>query len=761
MLAAVVLASSSVALSAQTVPPIRLKARTFVPPANVRPPTARRPPAGTASASARLTGAAPTHLLVQFDGPVTAGDLAALRDRGATPLRYVPENTVAVSAAPGFDPSTVARVRWTGALTPPDKISLDSAADLERDRFVYPLTAIEFHPDVAPADVADRLLRAGVAPIPAAHLSPLVALIATDRTAIETLAADGAVAWIYPATTSSISTGALVCEGLLTPQGVVANYAAAGNGWDGPGANPVVLSYVLQHASGDAPGALQDGEIVRALYEWSRHASVEWRPAARPDEPRSVTMYWAAHRDHGDGFPFPRDVLAHAFYPAPPGVETLAGDVHFNDAVAWGVSDPSRYDIFTVALHEIGHALALTHSSNPESVMYPMYRGIVSGLGEEDIAVIRTVYAPAAAAALPDGWRAADIGGAVIGEAESHGETITIRASGRDVWDRADELRLVSRPLSGDGDVVARVDSLEAVHRWTKAGVMIRASDDERSAHAYLLVSGSRGLAFQRRTAPGGLSVSTDGGPGTAPRWFWLSRRGNLFTAYAAIDGGPWRLIGAQTIPMPVSVLAGLAVASHDPGRAATAAFSNVSIEAVPKWTGSDIGKVGRAGGWSDAGPGLMRVTGAGADIWGRADAFQFVWQPLSGDGEITARVDQLRHTHAWAKAGVMIRESLEPGSPHAYMLVSAGRGSAFQRRAQANGLSTHTDGGSGSAPEWIRLVRQGNLLTAYRSEDGASWTVVRTETIPMSRTVLAGLAVSSHVSTASCQAVFDNVRIR
>jgi hypothetical protein len=70
---------------------------------------------------------------------------------------------------------------------------------------------------------------------------------------------------------------------------------------------------------------------------------------------------------------------------------------------------------------------------------------------------------------------------------------------------------------------------------------MIRAGESPGAPHAFMLVSGGKGLAFQRRTAMDGLSTSTEGVSGTAPQWLWLSRRGNRFEAYAAVDGGTWR----------------------------------------------------------------------------------------------------------------------------------------------------------------------------------------------------------------------------
>ena len=101
---------------------------------------------------------------------------------------------------------------------------------------------------------------------------------------------------------------------------------------------------------------------------------------------------WATG-DHGDGFPFdgPGGVIAHTFYPFPANPEPLAGDMHFDDAESWHVG--AEVDVFSVALHELGHALGLGHSDNPNDVMYP-YLKIVTGLADGDKTAILSLYAP-------------------------------------------------------------------------------------------------------------------------------------------------------------------------------------------------------------------------------------------------------------------------------------------------------------------------------------------------------------------------------
>src|SRR6185503_297907 len=83
-------------------------------------------------------------------------------------------------------------------------------------------------------------------------------------------------------------------------------------------------------------------------------------------------------------------------------------------------------------------------------------------------------------------------------------------------------------------------------------------------------------------------------------------------------------------------------------------------VVALPSpWAHRDIGSVGIAGvaQYSDATG--FTVTASGADVWGTADAFHFVYQPWTGDGSIVTRVASVTNANAWSKAGVMFRESL------------------------------------------------------------------------------------------------------
>ena len=376
---------------------------------------------------------------------------------------------------------------------------------------------------------------------------------------------------------------------------------------------------------------------------------------------------------------------------------------------------------------------------------------------------ITVTAAPPPPSPLPAPWTSQDIGAVgTSGSASASNGTYTVKGAGADVWGTADAFQFVWQQISGDVDVIARVASVENVQAWVKAGVMIRERLTADSAHAFMLVSAGRGLAFQRRITTGGVSTSTSAVAGAAPVWVKLERRGNSISAYYS-SGTTWTLVGTQTVPMRADVHVGLAVTSHTTSQVATAMFDNVVVSTTglpAPWQTGDIGAVGVAGQASTTG-GTFAVRGAGADVWGTADAFRFVWQPLSGDRDIVARVAQVENVQPWVKAGVMIRERLTADSPHAFMLVSAGRGLAFQRRVTSGGISASTSPGAGTAPAWVKLERRGNVIRAYRSSDGTAWTLVGSDTFGMSTDVYVGLAVSSHDVTRLATATFDSVSVR
>jgi hypothetical protein len=166
-----------------------------------------------------------------------------------------------------------------------------------------------------------------------------------------------------------------------------------------------------------------------------------------------------------------------------------------------------------------------------------------------------------------------------------------------------------------------------------------------------------------------------------------------------------------------------------------------------PPWRSTDIGVVGTPGEvhLSPGGPGSdWFVSGAGSDIWGTADSFFFVYQPIR-DGEIGIAVLAETGTHPFAKAGVMIRQTLDPGSPEVIVDVKPDGGIEFMTRASQGGETIFIAGGSVPVhPDQpipisasVTLTRSGNLVSARiaarRASSLATWNSPRERRWPAS----------------------------
>ena len=154
-----------------------------------------------------------------------------------------------------------------------------------------------------------------------------------------------------------------------------------------------------------------------------------------------------------------------------------------------------------------------------------------------------------------------------------------VRGAGRNIWGSADEFEFAHRAVDGDVVLVARVDSQSATHGWAKAGLMVRAGTGESAPFAAVFRTPENGVVFETRSAYRATPESSGVAVGDGPVWIKLVRRANSFAAYYSTDGDRWTRIGeADTVPMPSTVRAGLAVTSHNADRVGTARFSNVSV---------------------------------------------------------------------------------------------------------------------------------------------------------------------------------------
>ena len=179
-----------------------------------------------------------------------------------------------------------------------------------------------------------------------------------------------------------------------------------------------------------------------------------------------------------------------------------------------------------------------------------------------------------------------------------------------------------------------------------------------------------------------------------------------------------------------------------------------------PAWQAGDIGQVGTPGSFRDTG-GKFTVNGSGADIWGRADGFYYVFQRLDGDGAVTARVLGLKNTDPWAKGGVMIRATHNADSMFTLVAMRPdGQVQFAWRSATGADVATSALAGGNGSPKWVKLARSGNVFSAYyKANASEEWKLVGDpQTINMMPKAQVGLVVCAHHAGIICTAQFDQV---
>jgi hypothetical protein len=289
---------------------------------------------------------------------------------------------------------------------------------------------------------------------------------------------------------------------------------------------------------------------------------------------------------------------------------------------------------------------------------------------------------------------------------------------------------------------------------------MIRETLDPSAKNIAMVITPGNGAEIQYRSSTGGTTSYATRGGLTAPYWVRLTRTGNSFAGYCSPDGINWTQVGStQVITMNSNTFAGLAVTSHHDGTLCTATFAKVSLVSLPSpWQTADIGNTGVTGS-SICVNGLFTVFGAGSDIYNTADAFRYVYLNGSGDCDVMAQVLTVGNTDPWAKAGVMIRETLSTNAANVAMVLTPGNGVSFQCRTNTGGPTTFSNSADKQTPCWVRLIRSGNIFAGYVSADGANWAQVGAmQTFKMAANVYIGLPVTSHNSAYLSTATFTNV---
>jgi hypothetical protein len=338
--------------------------------------------------------------LVEFSARPTIDDLSELKARGARVVAEVPDTGLIIVAPQDIDLGGLDLVQ-AEQMTADDKLSpeIDLTAARPEGDLLRPFRQpdpflVQFHLDLDAASAARILDAARVRILSHPQLLNEHYLVeATPEQLIE-LAEWDEVAYIFPASTDLTDGSQVhVCSGALTGSGLAAGQQVnrVGDGW-APGRVPTTLQYGFGTLSAKVDNTRVKAESRRALDEWAKFIQVTFTEGTNLAAPRTLAFRFGRG---STGVPQPFDgpgrTLAYAYYPSPPNPEPAAGDLYFDDDENWQFGG-AGIDVFSVVLHELGHALGLGHSDATGDVMYPYYRR-ATALSAGDVAAIRTMYA--------------------------------------------------------------------------------------------------------------------------------------------------------------------------------------------------------------------------------------------------------------------------------------------------------------------------------------------------------------------------------
>jgi RHS repeat-associated protein len=217
------------------------------------------------------------------------------------------------------------------------------------------------------------------------------------------------------------------------------------------------------------------------------------------------------------------------------------------------------------------------------------------------------------------------------------------------------------------------------------------------------------------------------------------------------------------TVTIPSGATSGLMGVSVAPSmNNSNTVFFTVTTQPLPfTWLDTDIGQVGTAGSATFSN-GTFTVNGAGQGIASNLDGFHYVYQQVSGDATIIARITNLQNPYFTPQAGVMIRESVHPDATNAFVYFDPNTASFHERSATGSSTTAQSTSFANPAyPYWVKLTRTGNNFSGYISSDGYNWTQIGTsQTIVMATNALIGLAVSNWSTGVVLTASFDGVSV-
>lgn len=187
---------------------------------------------------------------------------------------------------------------------------------------------------------------------------------------------------------------------------------------------------------------------------------------------------------------------------------------------------------------------------------------------------------------------------------------------------------------------------------------------------------------------------------------------------------------------------------------------SSSKPESLPlPWANATVG-TGALTGVSQYANGKYAVSGSGV-LGDTVDQAHFVYQTLTGNGEIVAKIANLHNTGASAAVGVVVRDSLATNAANVFVGSDGGGTYRWSKRSITGGNTTSNIGSVGTlGSQWVKIVRKGDTFTVSTSADGAIWTTLGTTHIVMAKNCYIGLSVSSGSTTTINHSQFENMAV-
>ncbi|MEH0516850.1 right-handed parallel beta-helix repeat-containing protein [Streptomyces sp. B21-079] len=321
------------------------------------------------------------------------------------------------------------------------------------------------------------------------------------------------------------------------------------------------------------------------------------------------------------------------------------------------------------------------------------------------------------------------------------GGQFAITEAGADVWGAGgqhdDQYGAVyqSQAFTNGTTVTVKVNQLDNTNPWAKAGIMVRnsiAGASSSAGYAVMAVTPGNGVVLgSDSNGDGYLDTNAKTTGITAPVWLRLTRTGNQVSGYYSTNGTTFTQVGSAVNLSGANATEDVGVfhSSHDVNVPGTATFDNLSITTPPLAGYANIPAI------LDQHQSQIAITGTGADVWGGGgqhdDQYGAVYQSqsFSSGTTVTVKVDQLDDANSWAKAGIMVRNSIAgAGSSAGYAVMAVTPGNGVVREYDSNGdgyLDTEAKITGIKAPVWLRLTRTGNQVSGYYSTNGTTFTQV------------------------------------